>query len=169
MRYGPSSSRQRPHDRGSPSRDTATSRKRESGCQTLRRQSDDDPEVARSGDDGRCRHGSERAALDRSDAGGGGDHRRLSAAYPAAAGRLPLRASAHDPASDPLQPAPVPAATRHQPLARGRRRQAREEALQAVSDRLLPRRYRTGQHRRGQAVPIRGDRSHQQVRLRSSG
>src|SRR3954464_12851073 len=30
MRYGPSSSRQRPHDRGGPSRNPATSRERES-------------------------------------------------------------------------------------------------------------------------------------------
>src|SRR3954468_24027890 len=43
----------------------------------------------------------------------GGRHRRFPAAHPAAAGRLPLRAPAHPPAPDPLQPAPPPAASRH--------------------------------------------------------
>lgn len=57
MRYGPNSPRQRPHDGGGPSRNTATSRERERGGQALRRRPDDDPEVAHSADDRRCRQG----------------------------------------------------------------------------------------------------------------
>ena len=49
-----------------------------------------------------------------------------------------------DPAPDALQSAPLSAAARHQPAARDRGRQARKEAVQALSDRLLPHRPRRG-------------------------
>ena len=65
------------------------------------------------------------AAVDGAVDRGGGGHRRLPAAYAAAARRLPLRAAADDPAPDALVAASLPAAPRHQPAARGRGRQAR--------------------------------------------
>src|SRR5690242_679562 len=107
-RYGPGSSRKRPHDRGGPSRDTATSREREGAGEALRREPDDDPEVAQAVDNDRCSDGTQGASLDRSDARGGGHRRRLPAAYPLAVGRLPLRPAAHDPAPDAIIAAPLP-------------------------------------------------------------
>ncbi len=97
---------------------------------------------------------------------GRGDHRRLPPAYAAAARRLPLRASADDPASDALIPASLPAAPRHLPAARCGGRQAGEEEVQDLSDRLLPHRYRRGAHGRRQAAPVRRDRPDFEVRLR---
>ena len=99
---------------------------------------------------------------------GGGDHRRLPAAYAAAARRLPLRPAADDSAPDTLVPASLPAASWHQPLAGCRRRQAGEEEVQDLPDRLLPHRHRRGADRRGQALSLRGHRSDQQVRLRAA-
>jgi len=62
---------------------------------------------------------------------GGGD-RRLPPAHTAAAGRLPLRPAGHHSAPDALDAAPLPAAPRHQPPARGRGRQGRQEEVQAL-------------------------------------
>ena len=45
-------------------------------------------------------------------------------------------------ALDPLVAAPLPATPRHRPPAHPRGRQAREEGLQSLSDRLLPYRHR---------------------------
>src|SRR4051794_17244051 len=83
MRYGPGSSRKRHHDRGGPSRDTATSREREGSGQALRREPDDGPEVAQAIDHRRRPDGTQGGPLDRADARGGGDRRRLPAPYPA--------------------------------------------------------------------------------------
>src|SRR5215212_5078937 len=47
--------------------------------------------------------------------------------------------------------------------ARDRGRQAREEAVQALSDRLLPHRHRRGPNRAGQALPLRGHRPHEKA------
>src|SRR3954447_12583955 len=107
MRYGPGSSQKRHNDRGGPSRDTATSREREGSGQALRREPDDGPEMAQEVDHRRCADGPKGAPFNRSDARGGGDHRRLPTAYPAAAGRLPLRPTAHHPAPHPIVAAPV--------------------------------------------------------------
>lgn len=49
---------------------------------------------------------------------------RLSSSYAAASRRLPLRAPGDDPTPDPLVAASLPPATRHQPVAGGRLRQA---------------------------------------------
>jgi transposase InsO family protein len=76
-RYGPSSSRQRPHDGGGPSRDPATSREREGPGSTVRGQPHHRPEVAQALDHGRRQDGAEGGALDRAHAGAGGDRRRL--------------------------------------------------------------------------------------------
>ena len=54
---------------------------------------------------------------------GGGSHRRLPKAYPAAAGRLSLCPAADHPASDAVIPASLPAAPWHLPAAAGRRRE----------------------------------------------
>ena len=67
---------------------------------------------------------SEGAALDGPDRGGRGDDRRVPASHAAAAGRLPLRAAADDPAPDAVSPSPLPAAAWHLPLAGRRRGQA---------------------------------------------
>ena len=75
---------------------------------------------------------------------------------------------ADDPASDPLVTASLPAAPWHRPTARCRGRQARQEGVQSLSDRLLPYRHRRGADRRRQALPLRRHRPHQQVRLRRS-
>ena len=88
-------------------------------------------------------------------------------AYAAAAGRLPLCASADDPAPDAFIPASLPATAWHLPVARRRRRQAAEEEVQELPDRLLPHRYRRGADRRRQALSLRRHRSHLQVRLRA--
>ncbi len=142
---------------------------RESGGQALRRQPDDDPEVAGSRDDDRCRHGSEGAALDDADAGGRGDRRRFSASYPAAAGRLPLR----------LQPT-IPHLTRSS-LHRCLQRHGISRLPEIEGDKPEKKRFKQYpigyfhidiaqvSTEEGQAVPLRGDRSHQQVRLRPSG
>ena len=45
-------------------------------------------------------------------------------------------------------------------------RQAGQAQVQGIPDRLLPHRYRRGSHRGRQALPLRGDRPHRQVRLR---
>ena len=52
---------------------------------------------------------------------GGSDHRRFPAAYAAVARRLPLRTAADHPTSHAVIPAPLPQATRHQPIAGDRR------------------------------------------------
>ena len=67
---------------------------------------------------------------------GGGGHRRIPALHAAAARRLPLCAAADDPASDALVIAPLPAAPWHLPAARCRGRQAGEEEVQELPDRL---------------------------------
>src|SRR3954447_5703378 len=108
MRYGPGSSRKRHHDRGGPLRDTATSREREGSGEALRREPDDGSEVAQEVDHGRCANGAEGTPLNRADAGGGSHPRGIPAPYAAAAGRLPLRPPAHDPAPHPIVAAPVP-------------------------------------------------------------
>src|SRR3954462_6225284 len=72
MRYGPGSSRKRHHDRGGPSRDTATSREREGSGQALRREPDDAPEVAQAIDHRRRPDGTQGGPLDRADPRGGG-------------------------------------------------------------------------------------------------
>src|SRR3954451_3395584 len=107
-RYGPGSPRKRPHDEGSPSRDTATSREREGSGEALRREPDNNPEVAQSVDDSRFTDGTEGGAFDCPEARAGGRHRRLPAAHPLAAGRLPVWPPAHDPAPDPIVAAQVP-------------------------------------------------------------
>ena len=88
--------------------------------------------------------GPKEAKIDRAFDRGGGDHRRFPAAYAAAAGRLPLCAAADYPAPDTLFTASLPAAPRHRPVAGCRRRQAAEEKVQGLPDRLLPHRHRRG-------------------------
>lgn len=86
------------------------------------------------------------AAFDDSLAGGRGGHRCLSALYAAAAGRLPLCLTANDPAPDAILIAAVLATSWHWPAARCRGRQAGEEEVQELPDRLLPYRYRRSTH-----------------------
>src|SRR6476620_8903666 len=102
MRYGSGSSRKRHADRGGPSRDTVTSRKREGSGEALWREPNDGPEVAEAINHDRCPDGTERTSLDRADSRGRGDDRRFPAAYPSAARRLPVWASAYDPAPHPI-------------------------------------------------------------------
>src|SRR4051812_17162878 len=83
---------------GGPSRDTATSRERRA---LAKRYGVSRPEMAQEVAHRRCADGPKGAPFNRSDARGGGDHRRLPTAYPAAAGRLPLRPTAHHPAPHP--------------------------------------------------------------------
>src|SRR5918997_6217270 len=128
-RYGPSSSRQRPHDRGGPSRDPATSGEREGARPSLRRQPHHGPEVAQAGDDGGRQDGAEAGPLDRPHARGGSRRRRVPAPHAPAPPRLPLRPSAHDPSPHEVSAASLPPAAWDQPAARNRGRQAREEAL----------------------------------------
>ena len=63
--------------------------------------------------------------------------RRLPQAYAAAAGRLPVRASADHPASDALVVAPLLAAPSSLEAAPGRRRGLAEAEVQGLSDRLF--------------------------------
>src|SRR5215212_8955002 len=63
---------------------------------------------------------------------------RLPASHLAAARRLPLRPPAHHPAPHAILAAPVPRTARDQPAARDGRRQAEDEALRGLSDRLHP-------------------------------
>jgi hypothetical protein len=60
------------------------------------------------------------------------------AAYTAVARRLSLRASAEDLPPDTVVTASLPGASRHLPTARGRGRQARQEEIHGLSDRLFP-------------------------------
>ncbi len=76
--------------------------------------------------------------LDGSDRGRGSGDRCLSTPYPAAAGRLPLRPAATDPAPDAVGAAPVPAATWHFPPAGRRGGQTEATTVQALPDRVLP-------------------------------
>jgi transposase-like protein len=62
---------------------------------------------------------------------------RVSPPHAAAAGRMLLRTLVDHPASEPLGPASAPTAPQHLAPARSRRRQARQEALQAVSHRVF--------------------------------
>src|SRR3546814_1525824 len=96
---------------------------------------------------------------------GRGDHRCFSQAHTAAAGRLPLCTVAHDPTPDALFTAPLPAAPRRLPAARGRRRDTGKEEVQALPDRPFPPRYRRGEHGRGQALPLKIGRAHVELRL----
>src|SRR3546814_5496682 len=72
---------------------------------------------------------------------------------------------AHDPTPDALFTAPLPAAPRRLPAARGRRRETGKEEVQALPDRLFPHRYRRGAHGRGQALSLRRHRPDLEVRL----
>ena len=76
-------------------------------------------------------------------------------------------AAAHDPASDALVAALMPAASRYQPIAGCRRGQAPKEKVQDLPDRLLPHRPRRGPDRRRQALPLCRHRPHKQIRLRA--
>jgi len=62
---------------------------------------------------------------------------RVSPPHVAAAGRLLVRAAAEPPAFEPLGPASLLAAARHLAPARSWRRQARQEAIQTVSHRVV--------------------------------
>ena len=62
--------------------------------------------------------------------------------------------------------ASLPAAPRHRPAARCRGRQAGEEEVQGLSDRLLPHRHCRGANRTGQAPHVRRHRPDLEVRLR---
>ena len=57
----------------------------------------------------------------------------------------------------------------HLPTSRNRGQQAHQDGLQGLPDRLLPHRHRRGADRRRQALPPRGHRPHQQVRLCPTG
>ena len=56
----------------------------------------------------------------------------------------------------------------HQPAAGYRRRQACQESVQVIPYRLLPYRHRRGPDRAGKALPLRGHRQDQQIRLRQA-
>jgi transposase-like protein len=66
----------------------------------------------------------------------------FSSAHALGAPRLPLRLAADHPASVALVLASMPATAWRRPSARHRRRQADEEAVQGLPDRLLPHRHR---------------------------
>jgi transposase InsO family protein len=99
----------------------------EGSFEALRDQPEDRREVEESDLGGGCADRAEEALLDGSHDRGGGCDRRLPAAHPAAARRLPLRAAADNSEPDPLFIASLPAAPRHFPTARCRRRQASQE------------------------------------------
>ena len=63
------------------------------------------------------------------------------------------------PASDAVIPASLPSAPRYRPTPGGRRRQASEEEIQGLSDRLFPYRHRRGPDRRRQALHLCRHRS----------
>ncbi len=126
-------------------------------------QSQDGRQVAEAGDGRGFEDRPEGAALDGSDRGRGGDDRRLSTAHAAAAGRLPLRSAALDPAPDALGATSVPAAAWHLPPAGRRGGKAQTTEVQALRDRVLSYRYCRGSDLRGQALPVRRHRPDQQV------
>lgn len=68
-----------------------------------------------------------------------GVHRRVPPAHAVAAGRLSLYAASDDAAPDAIIAPPLFAVARHQPIARGRWRQACEEEIQGLPARLLSR------------------------------
>jgi hypothetical protein len=101
-------------------------------------QSEDRRQVEEAELGGRSADRSERTKVDGPLDRGGGDHRRLQAPYAIAARRLPLRASADDPPSDPFVVAPLSAAAWDRAAAGYRGRQGAKEEVQVLSDRLLP-------------------------------
>ena len=166
MRYGTGFTRERHDDRDGPSSDTAWSREPEDAGQAPRHQPEDRREV----EEAYGRQGSadrpEGSSFDGAEYRGGGRHRGIPPSHAAAAGRLPLCTAGDDPAPDALVAAPLSAAARHQPVARGDRRQGTQAQVQDIPDRLLSYRSRRGADRRRQATPVRGNRPHLQVRLR---
>ena len=70
------------------------------------------------------------------------------------------------PTPDALLAASLPAASWHFEAAGRRRRQAGEEEVQGLSDRLLPHRHCRSPHRGRQAVPVCRNRPDQQICLR---
>src|SRR5829696_653176 len=86
MRYGPSSSWERPHDSGGASRDPAESSELEGAGQAPRPQPEDRRKVEEAPLGPGRAHWPQGAALDRALDRGGGHHCRLSAAHAAAAG-----------------------------------------------------------------------------------
>lgn len=71
-----------------------------------------------------------------------GGRRHVPTTHAPAAGRLSLRPASNPSASDQVIAPPLLPAAWHQPVARGRGRQAEAQGLQDLSDRLLPHRYR---------------------------
>ena len=97
MRYGPGSPRMRPNDRGSSSRDPATTKKRKSPGSALGVSLTIIQKWRKRTTTRRRPHGAQGAPLHRPDAGAGGHGRSVPQAYAAAAGRLPLRPPAQHP------------------------------------------------------------------------
>src|SRR6202789_1076470 len=169
MRYGPGSSRVRHNDRGGSSSNTKWSREPEGSGQSLRDQPEDRAQVAKSFVGDRSSDRPEKAAVHSSVGRGRGSRRRISPAYIAAARRLSVCPAGDHPASHALLAASLPATPRDQPVAGRRRRQARQEKVQGLSDRLLPHRYRRSADGGRKALPVRGDRPPLKVRLCSAG
>ena len=85
----------------------------------VRRQSEDDRQMAEPPDPCCNADGSQTPRLQRSQRGGGGADCRLSKIHPAAARRLPAAAQADDTQADPLQPAPMSKAIRGSSASQG--------------------------------------------------
>src|SRR5215207_6893861 len=86
MRYGPSSSWERPHDSGGASRDPAESSEPESSRPTPRPQPENRLQMEEAHVGSRSADRAESPAIDRADPGGGSRDGRLSAAHASAAG-----------------------------------------------------------------------------------
>lgn len=115
---------------------------------------------------GRRRDGTD-AGLDRAHGRAGGDCGGFSVAHLVATRRLLVRAPGYDSAAVAVGLAPLLSAPRHQPSAPERRRaEPAEKEVQGLPYRLFTRRFCGGPDRRGQAIPLRGHRPHQQGGLR---
>ena len=82
------------------------------------------------------------------DVGGRSSHGRVSPASAMAVGGLPICLASHAASPHALVTASRPAAAWHQLLTGHGRRAACQEAVQVISDRVLPYRYRGGPHGR---------------------
>src|SRR6476660_7271255 len=147
--YGPDTSWQRHDHARRPSCDTAIEGSAQRACGTVWAEPQDSRQVAQTGLRQRRSHGAESSALDSPVARGRGYRRRLPQAYAAAARRLPLCPAGDHSEPDPVVPASMPQASRHQPVAGDRRRQDLQEAFQTLPNRLLSHRHRRGSYRGG--------------------
>lgn len=161
MIYGTGITWKRPHDRGSASSDTTESREPNGVGHPLRNQSEASGEVEEAALRSRCVDGIQGTASTVLTREAESHSCGLSPAYAAPPGGLPVCLAADDPAAVPLRPVTLLSAPRRQSITRGGEFSTRKEGVQKLPHRLLLLQYCGSAPSGRQALPVRGNRSHQ--------